>query len=234
LAASIPVAELGIPIVGIPKTIDNDVVETDTCIGFDTALSIATEAVDRVHTTAESHDRTIVLELMGRSTGWLAAGAGLASGAEVVVVPERSLSFDRTVEALERRHRGGACYSIVVVAEGVRLVDGQLTPASPDMPAAAASIGPTLAGALQAATGFETRCTVLGHVQRGGPATSADRLLGTKFGVAAVDAAHRGCTSNLVAACGSELRVTRLPTKADGVRAVPPSVLHLLDILTIV
>lgn len=225
LDAAAHVAETGIPLVGIPKTIDNDVAGTDACIGFDTALATAAEAIDRLHTTAESHDRTMVIELMGRESGWLTVCAGLAGGADAILVPELPLSIGQLVDAIGRRHRGGSSYSIVAVAEGVD--------PPPHRRFDTRSVGPLLAAALAAATGYETRATVLGHVQRGGPPTARDRLLGTRFGVAAVRAVHEGAVADMVAFDGDEVTTVGLERIAGRIRPVPDSLLDTVRRLTL-
>lgn len=228
------VAAEGIPIVGIPKTIDNDVQGTRTCLGFDTAVATVTEAIDRVRTTGESHDRAMVVEVMGRGAGWLAVHAGLAGGADIILVPELEVDLAATVECLRRRHEQGSMYSIVVVAEGARLRRGD-HPSAEGLPEAEdpPSPGRLVASAIARGTGYETRLTVLGHVQRGGPASAADRFLGTRLGVGAVAAVHDGATATLVAVgADGPLRTVDLDVVAKGPRSVPDGLLSVVGLLT--
>jgi ATP-dependent phosphofructokinase / diphosphate-dependent phosphofructokinase len=228
------VAGEGIPLVGIPKTIDNDVRGTNACIGFDTAVATVTEAIDRVRTTGESHDRAMVVEVMGRSAGWLAVYAGLAGGADVILTPEQEVDPTAAVRGLRQRHERGSMYSIVVVAEGVRLLPGDASwgewpPTAPARP----SPGELVATAIARGTGYETRLTVLGHVQRGGPASAADRFLGTRLGVAAIDAVHAGAAATLMAvAADATLRSVDLDVVAEGPRPVPTELLSVVSLLT--
>jgi len=210
----------GIPVVGIPKTIDNDVPGTNHCIGFDTAAAIATEAVDRLHTTGESHDRLMVVEVMGRTTGWLAVSAGIAGGADAICMPEEPTDLDGLAKAIRRRHDRGSSSSVVVVAEGA------LFHGDPE-PGLQASAGAVVADELAARTGYETRLTVLGHVQRGGAPTATDRLLATSFGVAAVHTAHARSVDTMVASIDERIEVVSLDAVAVGPRPVPT---HLLDV----
>ncbi len=192
-------AEHQLPVVGVPKTIDNDVSGTDVTFGFDTAVSIATEAIDRLHTTAESHDRVMVLEVMGRHAGWIAVHSGMAGGADVILIPERPFDLDEVSESISARHARGKSFSIVVVAEGARLdvqnAEG-LVKQSEELDefghVRLGGIGHFLAKEIEERTGFETRVTVLGHVQRGGSPTAHDRVLATLFGVRAHDLVREG------------------------------------------
>jgi len=187
----------GLPVVGVPKTIDNDISGTDFTFGFDTAVAIATEAIDRLHTTAESHNRVVVLEVMGRHTGWIAVKAGIAGGADLILIPEIDFTLDEVSEIIRRRHGRGKNFSIVVVAEGARFPaeegdqGGGLVVQQSSTDAFGhvrlGGIGNKLAVELERRTGFETRVTVLGYTQRGGTPTAFDRVLGTRFGVLAAD-----------------------------------------------
>ena len=184
----------GIPIVGVPKTIDNDLGGTDVTFGFHTAVQIVTDAIDRLHTTAESHNRVMVVEVMGRHTGWIATYAGLAGGADAILVPERPFDIDQVAAHLRRRHERGRSFSIVVVAEGATPREGSLQVRHGSATDAfghvrLGGIGVTLEEELEARTGYESRVTILGHVQRGGTPVAFDRVLATRFGVAAMDAA---------------------------------------------
>jgi phosphofructokinase-like protein len=200
----------GVPIVGVPKTIDNDLAGTDYTFGFDTAVQIATDAIDRLHTTAESHNRVIVVEVMGRHAGWIAAHAGLAGGADAILVPERPFDIDEVCESLRRRHATGRTFSIVVVSEGAQPRDGSgITTASSATDAFGharlGGIAVELEREIEARTGFETRMTILGHVQRGGTPTAYDRVLATRFGVEAVRAVTDGRFGTMVALRGTEI-----------------------------
>lgn len=190
LAIAFELWKRGIPIVGVPKTIDNDVVETEASVGFDTAVSVATEAVDRLHTTAEAHHRIMVVEVMGRYSGWIALHAGIAGGADVILIPEIPYNAGTIAQHILDRERRGAKCSIVVAAEGAKSVDGQhtvLEAGSATVAERLGGIGAEVAAVLEHATGREARSLLLGHLQRGGPPTSADRLLATRFGVRAME-----------------------------------------------
>jgi 6-phosphofructokinase 1 len=222
--------ELGLPIVGIPKTIDNDIVGTDLTFGFTTAVEIATEAIDRLHTTAESHDRVMVVEVMGRHAGWIATHAGIAGGAAVVLIPEEPFDVDEVCERLTRRHERGRYASIVVVAEGASPKDGTL-----DMPERVydqfghvrlGGIADQLAPAIEARTGFETRVVLLGHVQRGGSPCAFDRVLSTRFGIAAADAVHDEAWGQMVVLRGTRIEREPLTTAVGKTRQVDMSLYH--------
>ena len=200
----------GIPVVGVPKTIDNDLAGTDVTFGFHTAVQIATDAIDRLHTTAESHNRVIVVEVMGRHAGWIAAYSGLAGGADVILVPEKPFDIEEVCDALRRRHARGRTFSIVVVSEGAMFAGGEGASTSGVTldafgHARLGGIAVQLEGEIEERTGFETRMTILGHVQRGGTPTAYDRVLATRFGVAAVDAVSEGQTGRMVALSGTEI-----------------------------
>lgn len=231
LAASVRVAALGVRVIGIPKTIDNDVMGTSECIGHDTAVMIATEAIDRLHTTAESHDRLMVVEVMGRSAGWIAVRSGIAACADAIVIPEQPVKLEKITEALLDRHARGANFSIVVVAEGATLEEGVQDRPNTDQHASTGSI---LAGALRTSTGFETRLTVLGHVQRGGAPTAQDRLLATHFGTAAVTAAREGQFDIMVGGSADQVRIVPLTRVLDGVRTVSEELQRLASHITTV
>jgi len=183
-------AQEGLPVVGVPKTIDNDLNCTDYTFGFDTALNVATECIDRLHSTAESHNRVMVVEIMGRHAGWIALEAGLAGGADVILIPEVPINIDEVCELIKKRHSRGKTFSIVAVAEGAQL-EAQDVTQKEDLDqfghVRLGGIGNTLGKFIEDKTGFETRVTVLGHIQRGGTPTAFDRVLGTRFGVKAVD-----------------------------------------------
>ena len=180
----------GLNIVGVPKTIDNDLSNTDYTFGFDTAINIVTEAIDRLHTTAESHNRVMVIETMGRHAGWIATEAGIAGGADVILIPEIPIDIGEVCNLLKKRHERGKNFSIVVVAEGAQFKEGDIVKQEEKLDAFGhvrlGGIGQVLADLIEKKTGFETRVTVLGHLQRGGTPSAFDRVLGTRFGVEAV------------------------------------------------
>ena len=234
LAAAVRVAEAGVNVVGIPKSIDNDIAGTDATFGFDTAVQIATDAIDRLHSTAESHHRVMVVETMGRHTGWIALSAGIAGGADVILIPEEPFDVDAVGHHLKSRYASGHPFSIAVVAEGAMPKEGTM-PAPVYEPDAfgrprLGGIGAVVAREIEARTGFETRVTILGHVQRGGSPTAHDRVLATRFGVAAADLAAGGRWGRMVALRGDD--VTSAPLDADAVRVrpVPPRLAELAEI----
>jgi 6-phosphofructokinase 1 len=202
-------AEEGLPIVGVPKTIDNDIVGTDVTFGFNTAVQIATDAIDRLHTTAESHDRVMVVEVMGRHSGWIATHAGIAGGASVVLIPEIPFDIDEVCQRITRRHERGRYATIVVVAEGAEPVPGTLDVAEKVYDTFGhvrlGGIADVIAREIGQRTGFETRVVMLGHVQRGGTPTAFDRVLSTRFGVAAIDLVHAGGWGQMVVARGPDI-----------------------------
>lgn len=209
-------ARKGLAVIGIPKTIDNDLAATDFTFGFDTAVNTATEAVDRLHTTAESHHRVMVLEVMGRYGGWIALYAGIAGGADVILIPEIPFSYEAVCQKIRDRVAGGKQFSIVVVAEGAAPVGGQPVVAEKDPdrpdPVRLGGIGQVVAGEIARRLRIETRVTVLGHLQRGGSPTPADRLLATRYGVAAVELAARGEFGRMVALQGT--RIVSVPLES--------------------
>ena len=206
-------SEAGVDVVGVPKTIDNDLAGTDFTFGFQTAVQIATDAIDRLHTTAESHNRVIVVEVMGRHAGWIAAYSGMAGGADVILVPERPFDIDDVCDRIRRRHARGANFSIVVVAEGATPMDGGLQSEFESTDAFGhlrlGGIAIRLEREIEERTGFESRMTILGHVQRGGTPLAYDRVLGSRFGVAAIDAVSDGDFGKMVALRGTD--VVRVP-----------------------
>ena len=229
LHAASKVAEAGVRIVAIPKTIDNDVWGTDQSIGFDTAVSIATEAIDRIHTTAESHNRVMIVEVMGRHAGWIAATSGIAGGAEIVLAPEQPFDIDKIERFLKHRHRAHASFSIVVVAEGAVPAEGTSMHYETQMgkfgEIVAGAIGERLKVEIEKRTGFDTRVTVLGHIQRGGTPTPTDRILGSRFGVAAIDAITRGESGVMTALRGETVEMVPLSEIAGKVKYVPDELL---------
>jgi len=190
--------EKGVKVVGVPKTIDNDLGGTDYTFGFDTACNVACEAIDRVHTTAEAHNRVMVVEVMGRDAGWIALYSGIAGGADVILIPERPFDVDKVAESIRQRHERGRYFSIVVVAEGAKFSTGDGAPILQDMGkdefghAKLGGIANTLAREIEKRTGYETRAVVLGHIQRGGTPSAFDRVLATRYGLGAIDMVHRG------------------------------------------
>ncbi len=211
LGVALRLAEEGLPIVGVPKTIDNDIGGTDVTFGFHTAVQIATDAIDRLHTTAESHNRVMVVEVMGRHAGWIATYAGIAGGADAILVPERPFDVEELCARIRRRHAAGITFSIVVVSEGAIPREGGAMTLSERHPTdefghvRLGGIGVELAHELESATGYETRATILGHVQRGGTPTAYDRVLATRFGVSAMDAAIGARFGRMVALSGPDI-----------------------------
>jgi ATP-dependent phosphofructokinase / diphosphate-dependent phosphofructokinase len=209
----------GVPVVGVPKTIDNDLGGTEVTFGFHTAVQIATDAIDRLRTTAESHDRVMVVEVMGRHAGWIAAYAGLAAGADAILVPEWRYDTAAVCDLLRARHANGTTYSIVVVAEGARSSDASESVAGAGTDAFGharlGGVAVSLSAEIEERTGYETRYTILGHVQRGGTPTAYDRVLATRFGVAAMDAVADGRFGEMVALRADEIVLVPL---ADALR----------------
>jgi ATP-dependent phosphofructokinase / diphosphate-dependent phosphofructokinase len=220
----------GVQVVGVPKTIDNDLSATEVTFGFHTAVQIATEAIDRLHTTAESHDRVIVCEVMGRHAGWIATYAGIAGGAAEVLVPEEPFDIDVICANLQARHSKGRFASIVVVAEGAIPIEGSIALASREVDqfghVRLGGIANTLAEEIEKRTGFETRVTILGHIQRGGTPTAFDRVLATRFGIAAIDAVHDGDFGQMVALRAGEIVRVDLAEAVSELKTVDPELLH--------
>ncbi|WP_371614741.1 6-phosphofructokinase [Streptomyces sp. NBC_00454] len=216
----------GLPIVGVPKTIDNDIASTDVTFGFDTAVGVATEALDRLKTTAESHQRVMVVEVMGRHTGWIALHSGMAAGAHAIVVPERPFDIEELTAIVGERFSQGKRFAIVVVAEGAKPADGSsmaLEEGGTDMYGHErfAGIGNRLAVELEDRLGKEARPVILGHVQRGGTPTAYDRVLATRFGWHAVEAAHRGEFGMLTALRGTDIVMVPLDDAVQTLKTVP-------------
>jgi ATP-dependent phosphofructokinase / diphosphate-dependent phosphofructokinase len=221
-------SEHGAHVVGVPKTIDNDLSGTDYTFGFDTALSIATEAIDRLHSTAESHDRVMVCEVMGRHTGWIAVMAGMAGGADVILTPERPVTVERCCELIQKRHAKGKDFSIVVVSEGWelrtdggegQLVDSGSTDAFGHV--RLGGVGEALAREIEARTGFETRVTTLGHIQRGGSPTAHDRVLATRYGLKAAEMVYAGTWGQMAALRGDRIEAVPLSDAVAELKTVP-------------
>jgi ATP-dependent phosphofructokinase / diphosphate-dependent phosphofructokinase len=218
-------AEHDLPILGVPKTIDNDLGGTDMTFGFDTAVQIATEAIDRLHTTAESHNRVMVVEVMGRHAGWIALHSGVAGGADVILIPERPFDIDEVCRLIRRRHARGRYFSIVVVAEGATPKEGtmEVAPGARDEfgHVRLGGIGHRLEQEIEERTGYEARATVLGHVQRGGTPTAFDRVLATRLGIAAIDAANEHSWGIMPALRGQRIERVPLEEAVAELRTVP-------------
>lgn len=210
----------GVKVIGVPKTIDNDIGDTDYTLGFHTAVQIVVDAIDRLTTTAESHNRVMVVEVMGRTTGWIAAAAGIAGGAEAILVPEREVDYAELARRIEKRHRAGHDYSVVVVAEGVPGPQGDVETRGSDAYGyeMLGGVGNKVASDIQHRTGFETRVTTLGYLQRGGTPTAFDRLLGTRLGVRAAELALEGQTGVMVAARGGKIVGVDLKAACEKIR----------------
>ncbi len=216
LGVTAKLSKAGVKIVGVPKTIDNDLAMTDYTFGFDTAVNTAMEAIDRVHTTAESHNRVMVVEVMGRHTGWIAIESGIAGGADIILIPERPVNLDKVCEAICKRHQRGKDFSIVVVAEGAKvaldeedhkkesfIVQDECKDAFGHV--RLGGIGRILSEEIEKRTGYETRYVILGHIQRGGAPSAFDRVLGTRFGIAAVDLVHQQKFGKMVSLQGNRI-----------------------------
>ncbi len=215
----------GFNVVGVPKTIDNDLSATDVTFGFDTALQIATEAIDRLHTTAESHHRILVVEVMGRHAGWIALHAGLAGGADVILIPEIPFDIEEVCRLIQHRHDRGRPFSIVVAAEGATPREGTMEVLASGVDefghARLGGIGTRLEHEIEKRTGHETRATVLGHVQRGGTPTAFDRVLATRLGLAAIQAVHDGAWGMMASLRGNEIKLVPLADAVAELRQVP-------------
>ncbi len=218
-------AEHELPVVGVPKTIDNDLSGTDYTFGFDTAVYICTEAIDRLHTTAESHNRVMVLEVMGRQTGWIAVVSGIAGGADVILIPEHPVSIEDTCKEIQSRHNRGKDFSIVVVSEGYELEGGSEHSGEVDqfghVQLSERGVGARVAHEIEQRTGFETRVTVLGHVQRGGSPTPRDRVLATRYGLKAADLVHEGRFGRMAALRGDSIVDVSLEDATAELKTVP-------------
>jgi ATP-dependent phosphofructokinase / diphosphate-dependent phosphofructokinase len=215
----------GLNVIGVPKTIDNDLAATDVTFGFDTALYVATEAIDRLHTTAESHNRILVVEVMGRNAGWIALHSGVAGGADVILIPELPFDIDEVCRLIRRRHERGRYFSIVVAAEGAIPKEGTISLTTGEVDEFGhprlGGIGAMLEREIEKRTGYETRATVLGHVQRGGTPTPFDRVLATRLGLASIDAAHSGAWGMMAALRATQIELVPLAEAVSQVRTVP-------------
>ena len=226
LGVAVRLADEGVRIVGVPKTIDNDLAGTDVTVGFHTAVQVATDAIDRLHSTAESHDRVMLVEVMGRHSGWIAVYAGMAGGADAILIPEHPFDVDGVCHHLRHRHASRSSFSIVVVAEGALPVEGTLEIPEPPLDENGfprlGGLANHLAPEIEKRTGFQTRVTILGHVQRGGSPVSFDRVLATRFGIAAADLAAARGWGRMVARKAQEVRDVPIADAVTERNVVPP------------
>ena len=233
LGAAYKLHKEGVKVVGVPKTIDNDLNATDYTFGYDTALNIAMECIDRLHTTAESHNRVMVAEIMGRHAGWIALESGLAGGADVILIPEVPVEVDHVCDLIRKRHARGKTFSIVAVAEGA-VLKNQGTVAEQKLDqfghVRLGGIGQVLGELIEKKTGFETRVTVLGHIQRGGSPTAFDRILGTRFGVKAFELVKQQKFGYMVSLQGREIVSVPLEDAVGQLKTVPPDYYELAQI----
>jgi ATP-dependent phosphofructokinase / diphosphate-dependent phosphofructokinase len=224
----------GVNVVGVPKTIDNDIDATDFTFGFETAVQIATDAIDRLHSTAESHNRVMVLEVMGRNAGWIGLYSGLAGGADVILIPEHPFDMAEVCAHLRHRHGAGHLFSIVVVSEGSEPAVGTMEPPEyePDVfgRPKLGGVANVVAAEIERRTGFDTRVTILGHVQRGGSPTAADRVLATRYGVAAIDLASSGRWGRMVALRGSGIIDVPLDEAVANLKRVPADLYDMAEV----
>jgi len=226
----------GVQVVGVPKTIDNDLAGTDFTFGFDTAVNVATGAIDRVHTTAEAHNRVIVVEVMGRDSGWIAIYSGVAGGADVILIPEVPFDIDKVAELIRQRHARGRYFSIVVAAEGAKFATNTagsavLSDLGKDEfgHERLGGIGNLLAREIEKRTGFETRSVVLGHIQRGGTPSAFDRVLATRYGLGAIDMVHRGEWGHMAALRGNKLLSVPIADAIATNRKVDPELIEVAN-----
>jgi phosphofructokinase-like protein len=234
LGSAAKLAAEGVNVVGVPKTIDNDLAVTDFTFGFDTAVQVATDAIDRLHTTAESHNRVMVVEVMGRNAGWIGLYAGLAGGADVILIPEHPFDIDEVCSHVRHRHERGHLFSIVVVSEGAVPMEGTLKipPYERDEYGwpKLGGISNLITEEIEQRTGFETRVTILGHVQRGGSPTAFDRVLATRFGIAAIDLASSGSWGRMVALRGSDVIDCPLDDAVADIKRVPDELYEVAEV----
>jgi 6-phosphofructokinase 1 len=234
LGVASKLSEAGFPVVGVPKTIDNDLSGTDTTFGFDTAVAIATEAIDRLHSTAESHDRVIVCEVMGRHAGWIALHSGIAGGADFILLPERAVDVQSVCAAVQRRKARGLNFSIIVAAEGAKLDQGEIAKTA-ELDAFGhvklGGIGERLAKEIETRTGSETRSVQLGHIQRGGTPTAFDRWLGSRYGLLAADMVHDGSFGMMAAYRGGVFLPVPLASAVASLKTVPADLIDLASAL---
>ncbi|MCM8775623.1 MAG: ATP-dependent 6-phosphofructokinase, partial [Candidatus Omnitrophica bacterium] len=233
LGAACKLYQEGLPIVGVPKTIDNDLNGTDYTFGYDTALNIVMECIDRLHTTAESHNRVMVVEIMGRHAGWIALEAGLAGGADVILIPEVPIDIDHVCELIKRRHARGKTFSIVAVAEGAHLKDQPVVANEKSDQfghVRLGGIGTVIGKMIEDKTGFETRVTVLGHIQRGGSPSAFDRMLGLRFGVQAVQLVKQKKFGRMVSLQGRKIVDVPLSDATGSLKTVPRDLYEMASI----
>jgi 6-phosphofructokinase 1 len=234
LGVAAKLAAEGVHVVGVPKTIDNDLSATELTFGFDTAVQVCVDAIDRLHTTAESHDRVMVVEVMGRHAGHIATWAAIAGGATMLLVPEIPFDIDEVCAVIQRRHERGRWASIVVVAEGATPTEGTLALVSGEVDAFGhvrlGGIGDALAKAIEERTGYETRAIVLGHVQRGGTPTAFDRVLATRFGIAAIDAVHDSAWGTMVALRAGDIVRVPLDEATGELKLIDPAVYEVASV----
>jgi 6-phosphofructokinase 1 len=216
---ALQLANMGAPVIGVPKTIDNDLAGTDRTFGFDTALQVATDALDRLHTTAASHNRVMVLEVMGRHVGWIALHCGIGGGADVILIPEIPFDINKIAEHVIAREKAGIQFTMIVTAEGAFPRGGK--PIYGDN-GRLGGVGQMVAEQLQALTGKESRCVVLGHLQRGGTPTPYDRILSTRFGAAAVRALHEGITGEMVALSAQDITTVPMIEAVSHLKTIRP------------
>ncbi|NLM21345.1 MAG: 6-phosphofructokinase [Peptococcaceae bacterium] len=225
LHIALELMQKGLRVIGVPKTIDNDLMATDFTFGFQSAVDTAQDALDKLHTTAESHHRVMILEVMGRYAGWIALYAGLAGGADVILIPEIPYSIEKVAEAINLRKEKGKKFSIIVAAEGARPIDGEMVVKTRlegrTDPVVLGGIGAKVADDLEGLIGLETRVTVLGHIQRGGSPNAYDRVLATRYGTAAVDAVIAGETGKMVALKGTEIVTVPLAEAVSRLKKIP-------------
>lgn len=233
LGAASKLYDEGLKVVGVPKTIDNDLNATDYTFGYDTALNIATECIDRLHTTAESHNRVIVVEIMGRHAGWIALEAGIAGGADIILIPEIPIDIEKVCALIKKRHERGRTFSIVAIAEGAKLAEKDVT-MDAELDAFGhvrlGGVGQQVAEMIEAKTGFETRVTVLGHIQRGGTPTAFDRVLGTRFGVKAVQLIKEGKFGFMASLQGRNIEAVPLKTGVGELKTVSKDYYELAEL----
>jgi phosphofructokinase-like protein len=234
LGAAAKLSGEGVAVVGVPKTIDNDLAVTDFTFGFDTAVQVATDAIDRLHTTAESHNRVMVLEVMGRNAGWIGLYSGLAGGADVILIPEHPFDIDQVCEHVRHRHGRGHLFSIVVVSEGAAPKEGTLEIPQYERDEYGwpklGGISNLIAEEIEQRTGFETRVTILGHVQRGGSPTAFDRVLATRYGIAAIDLAAAGAWGRMVALRGAGITDCPLDEAVSDIKRVPDELYEVAEV----
>ncbi|MBI1978135.1 MAG: 6-phosphofructokinase [Candidatus Omnitrophica bacterium] len=235
LGVAAKLADEKMPVVGVPKTIDNDLACTDFTFGFDTAVNIAMECLDRLHTTAESHNRVIVCEIMGRHAGWIATYAGLAGGADVILIPEVPIEIDHVCEVIRNRHARGKLFSIVAVAEGAKFAGKDVTQEEKlDQfgHVRLGGVGQILAELIEKKTGYETRVTVLGHIQRGGSPTAFDRVLGTRFGIGVLNLIEKGQFGYMISLQGDKIVAAKLKDATGSLKLVPKEFYELSKIFS--